>query len=290
MATTCMTTLTQHMQAHGYCIKTGTPSPMMRSIDHDGVGLLYMRQGICRFVTEDYSVTLTPHTGVIFDNSVKHTTLYVKNRIGRTVIHLSHDIVDAAAYEHLFSQDTSRPKGKRVQGFRFPTPAAEMRFHWAVLHLSSLLEQPTSRAAALHLAGLVLSEMQPCASDRALPLLLQKAIDYMKHHLNVDDTVADVANKVYCSESHLRRLFEQYLGNSPRNYWLNLKIDHATQMLSDGASIGRVAQETGFSSRRGFEKAFIRMVGISPHEYAQMYDDAWSKELGFVDLGGRQIN
>lgn len=142
----------------------------------------------------------------------------------------------------------------------------------------------------LHLAGLVLSEMQPCTLDSTLPLLLQRAIDYMRHHLNVDDTIADVADKVYCSESHLRRLFDQYLGDSPRNYWLKLKIDHAMQMLSDGASVGRVVQATGFSSRRGFDKAFIRMVGISPHVYAQMNYCAWRKGLGFLDLGGRPSN
>lgn len=107
---------------------------MMQTIKHDGVGLLYMRQGICRFKTEDYSVTLTPHTGVVFDSSENHSTMYINNRIGRTVVHLSRDIVDTAAYERLFFQDVSRPEGKRVQGFRFPTPAAEMRFHWAVLN------------------------------------------------------------------------------------------------------------------------------------------------------------
>lgn len=270
MMATTMTSLSEVLRTHGYCIKIGRQSHLARDVPHDGLGILFVREGMCRFTIGNWTATLPAHTGILFDNRIRHTAKYGNRQTKRTVVHLAREILPASSFERLLGDNGAHSDGPGAQGFRFPTPEAETRFHWAVSHLGSLVERPTSRDAARHLVGLILSEMKPCDLQNVLPPLLENAIQFMKRHLDSDYTIADVAEKVYCSESHLRRLFDQLLGVSPHGYWQNLRIDHARQLLGEGATIAEAARATGFSSRRGFEKAFSRSVGMSPYSFARM--------------------
>jgi AraC-like DNA-binding protein len=67
------------------------------------------------------------------------------------------------------------------------------------------------------------------------------------------------------SQEHLRRLFRTHLGMSPYQYYLELKIHRARQMLRETTlSVKDIAGKLGFESPFHFSKAFAQRTGTPP--------------------------
>ena len=74
-----------------------------------------------------------------------------------------------------------------------------------------------------------------------------------------------------------KKLFARYLGQSPRQYLLQRRLDIARILLRNpNIPIGKVAENCGFSSIYHFSRAFHTAEGCSPSDYraahpAQLY-------------------
>ncbi|MFN3577619.1 MAG: GlxA family transcriptional regulator [Tabrizicola sp.] len=67
------------------------------------------------------------------------------------------------------------------------------------------------------------------------------------------------------SPRHLERIFRQVVQETPKGYYLGLRLQEARDLLSDTTmSILEVALATGFNSRSSFSKAFRKRFGHSP--------------------------
>ena len=65
--------------------------------------------------------------------------------------------------------------------------------------------------------------------------------------------------------AHLSRLFQRYLGETPRAYAMRRKMQIAEELLAgDGATVGDVAEAVGFSTLFAFSRAFRRVTGRTP--------------------------
>jgi AraC-like DNA-binding protein len=63
-------------------------------------------------------------------------------------------------------------------------------------------------------------------------------------------SVAEMAAVCGLSTSHFARAFSRTFGKSPHQYVLDLRLDHAERLLSDGRmSIADVAHQCGFASQ-----------------------------------------
>ncbi|WP_157810350.1 helix-turn-helix transcriptional regulator [Vibrio sp. HA2012] len=86
-------------------------------------------------------------------------------------------------------------------------------------------------------------------------------------HLKIDKkwTIKELASIVNCSESHLRKLFIQYIKKSPKEYLLDAKLDYAYASLShQHCTINQISRELGFYDNFHFSKAFKNKFGFSP--------------------------
>ncbi len=71
--------------------------------------------------------------------------------------------------------------------------------------------------------------------------------------------------------SILRKMFKDYTGLSPYQYFLQLKIDLAKQMLEEGAlCIKEIAYELGFDTQYYFSRIFKKKTGRSPSEWQSL--------------------
>ena len=76
-----------------------------------------------------------------------------------------------------------------------------------------------------------------------------------------------MAQKMQCSEQYLRRLFLRYTGKTPKEYYLDARLDLAHSLLKqDGQTVGNVADMLNFFDSFHFSKAFKRRFGLSPSE------------------------
>ncbi|WP_135450591.1 MULTISPECIES: GlxA family transcriptional regulator [Tabrizicola] len=70
------------------------------------------------------------------------------------------------------------------------------------------------------------------------------------------------------SPRHLERVFKAVLQETPKSYYLGLRLEEARNLLADTTmSILEVAIATGFNSRSSFSKAYRSRFGISPSRY-----------------------
>ncbi len=72
---------------------------------------------------------------------------------------------------------------------------------------------------------------------------------------------------IFVSKYYLIRKFKSSIGMTPHKFCIQNRIRKSQGMLDEEKSIGRIAAEMGFYDQSHFDKAFRRIVGISPSEY-----------------------
>ncbi|STJ15068.1 DNA-binding transcriptional regulator [Escherichia coli] len=74
-----------------------------------------------------------------------------------------------------------------------------------------------------------------------------------------------MAATIPCSEAWLRRLFLRYTGKTPKEYYLDARLDLALSLLKQqGNSVGEVADTLNFFDSFHFSKAFKHKFGYAP--------------------------
>lgn len=100
-------------------------------------------------------------------------------------------------------------------------------------------------------------------------LAVQRMQDYIGSHLEQEITLSDLAEVSLVSPFHSHRLFRDYTGLTPADYIRRLRLSRSALRLKDGGQLViDVAYDLGFGSVDGYTRAFHRMFGCNPKEYA----------------------
>ena len=106
------------------------------------------------------------------------------------------------------------------------------------------------------------------ASESVYPETVRNAITYLRENYAAPFDAALTATAVGLSQSHLRALFEKWLGESPRQFHTRYRIDQARRLLNEqNLSVSEVAYHLGFNDTRHFSRTFKRIMGQSPSQY-----------------------
>jgi AraC-like DNA-binding protein len=106
--------------------------------------------------------------------------------------------------------------------------------------------------------------------ESAYPETVRNAIVYLRENTCESFSAVKTAKAVGVSASHLRALFEKWLGESPRRFHMGCRIELAKHLLSEQRfSVFEVASHIGFADTHHFSRVFKQMTGISPSQYAQ---------------------
>lgn len=78
-------------------------------------------------------------------------------------------------------------------------------------------------------------------------------------------TLAQIASECHVNNAYLCRLFRRYDNQTPYQYLLRLKLNHAAERLQQsGALVKQVAGESGFADPFHFSRVFTSVFGLSP--------------------------
>jgi AraC-like DNA-binding protein/effector-binding domain-containing protein len=97
---------------------------------------------------------------------------------------------------------------------------------------------------------------------------IQRALSFARQNLGKNIALAELAATAAQSRFHAHRSLRAVLGETPKQFTLRLRIDHAAAALvSSRASILEIALDCGFESHEAFCRAFHRRFGMSPSAY-----------------------
>lgn len=95
-----------------------------------------------------------------------------------------------------------------------------------------------------------------------------KITDLIEKNYKEKLTSADMAKKLYVSESWFCRIFKKNFGNCFQNYLCMYRIEKAKILLkTTQMSVSDISAETGFNSFSFFGKMFKKYVGVTPSQY-----------------------
>ena len=95
------------------------------------------------------------------------------------------------------------------------------------------------------------------------------AIKYIeKEYQNPKLSNAELAEKCNISEVYFRKIFTENYKTTPKQFIMDIRINKAKLLLSDGLiKVGAVAEQCGFSNQYHFCRLFKEKTGITPTEY-----------------------
>lgn len=100
----------------------------------------------------------------------------------------------------------------------------------------------------------------------------EKVVEELRHRLVRDCkkwwTVEEMAEDCGMSVNHMRNLFKDQTGITPKAFVENLKIKQAAERLSQTQiSIGSISSEFGYRDPYHFSRVFKKVMGMSPQAY-----------------------
>src|ERR1035437_163391 len=97
---------------------------------------------------------------------------------------------------------------------------------------------------------------------------IQNACIIIRNNLTSNLNVEELASELNISYSLFRKVFKKYIGLSPAQYHLSLRIQQAQYMLANSTlSIKEISFSLGFCSIYYFSKLFKEKIGMTPGGY-----------------------
>ncbi|WP_288498130.1 AraC family transcriptional regulator [uncultured Acinetobacter sp.] len=100
-----------------------------------------------------------------------------------------------------------------------------------------------------------------------------EVMDYIDKNYHKKISIEDLAEMCFVSPATFYRSFKKILKKSPMEYIINLRINHAAELILErNMAIANIAEYVGYSSLALFNRHFKSIKKISPREYRLKYN------------------
>ena len=97
---------------------------------------------------------------------------------------------------------------------------------------------------------------------------IDEVTNVLKDNLYISLTIDDICEKTAYSKAYLFRIFKAKTGKTIMNYYTELKIKQAKQLLRENElSVREISERLAFSTPDYFTKTFKRITGLTPLAY-----------------------
>lgn len=124
----------------------------------------------------------------------------------------------------------------------------------------------------LHILGMILFFAENKNLDsRESSQIIERAKIIMHENANKDIDIKGIASNLGTSYSWFRKVFKEYTGFAPAQYFQEIKLQKAKKLLRESnLSIKEIAYELNFSSYEYFLSFFKKRVGTTPLKYREL--------------------
>ncbi|GHO46267.1 hypothetical protein KSX_44300 [Ktedonospora formicarum] len=137
-----------------------------------------------------------------------------------------------------------------------------------------LYAQTASQMLAVHLLRHYTSvgEAIRVPSQGLTSAQLGRVTDFVRTHLGQNLSLEALAQQGGFSPYHFARLFRQTTGESPHQFVLRQRIEHAQQLIqTSDMPLAQIALESGFANQSHLTQTFKRYIGQTPHAFRQRF-------------------
>lgn len=129
--------------------------------------------------------------------------------------------------------------------------------------------QQIASGLIIKLIGYLISfEKQSSFEGKEVEDLVTAARAYMWENVNQSADLHEFAKKHSISYSYLRKMFKLYTGIAPHQYYLDLKIMRAKELvMSTDKTVKEMTYDLGFDSIHYFSRIFKKKTGYSPSDF-----------------------
>lgn len=120
--------------------------------------------------------------------------------------------------------------------------------------------------------------MHHTEEDKKADLYIRKVLEFIQMNLSENLSLQRISNKANYSPFHFQRIFSKYVGETPKQYILRLRLEriaHFLKMFPD-LPVSDLTEYSGFASLSTFSRAFKHYFGISASEYRQLSNEEYS--------------
>ena len=95
-----------------------------------------------------------------------------------------------------------------------------------------------------------------------------RLIHYIAAHYREDISLKEVAQQLGYEYHYLSRIFHQTTNSGFRDFVNNYRIEYCrNEIRNSDAPLSQIAADAGFQNMRSFDRAFSRLMGMTPQEY-----------------------
>lgn len=226
---------------------------------HKGIEFVFVHSGTAVWWVGEWLGVLLPGDVLVFDAKDLHGSRPVHGNYIRTAIHCVPHAVDPQLTRFL-STLPALPLRIRLPETQIPD----------IFHAICRLRQAQSGGDLAEGKRWLETIMQEVTAAAAAPVagqlhpVVEQVVGYMIERTGCADTIEDLSRRFYVSEGHLHYLFQTHFGCSPAKLWRAIKIERmCSRLFFHEHSVDQLAASSGFGSRRGFQRAFKRVTGMS---------------------------
>ncbi|MEH6814578.1 MAG: AraC family transcriptional regulator, partial [Motiliproteus sp.] len=107
---------------------------------------------------------------------------------------------------------------------------------------------------------------------------LQRIHSMMQERIHEQLDLETLAQSCNLSKYHFAKKYKELTGSSAINHFINLKIEHACQLLDvSQKSISQISYDVGYDDAYYFSRIFKKVMGLSPSEYRKMRLGFWPR-------------
>ncbi|NIK77174.1 two-component system response regulator YesN [Paenibacillus castaneae] len=142
----------------------------------------------------------------------------------------------------------------------------------------------SSQEELMEECGLLLVRLAACIAESAIVQgadPVEKSIRYIELHYAKALTLKEVADYVYLNAAYFSTLFKQRTGKSFVERLTEIRVLEAKRrMAHTDHKIAIIAEQTGFTNIRHFNRVFKNETGLSPKEYRDRIQEKKDKNAG----------
>ncbi|MCW8885487.1 MAG: AraC family transcriptional regulator [Motiliproteus sp.] len=107
---------------------------------------------------------------------------------------------------------------------------------------------------------------------------LERIHSMMQERIHEQLDLETLAASCNLSKYHFAKKYKELTGSSAINHFINLKIEHACQLLDvSQKSISQISYDVGYDDAYYFSRIFKKVMGLSPSEYRKMRLGSWPR-------------